>query len=150
GVVDLRLTALLEKGLAATQETDTALRASLMARLATALTYSAERARAATLAERAVEIARRLGGQPTLQFVLSCFVFATWSPDNLDERLAIGREIALLGADGTGAAGFHGLLASVSHIESGDIAAADREAEAYRQRTGLSGQRIPAWFLGVH
>src|SRR5262249_47570726 len=88
----------------------------------------------------------------TLHFVLTCFVFATWSPDNLDERLTIGREIARLGADagGPSAVAFHGLLASVSCMESGDVAAADRAVEAYRQRTELIGQRIPAWFLAVH
>jgi tetratricopeptide (TPR) repeat protein len=152
GVVDRRLAALLEKGLAAIGEAEGTLGASLMARLATVLTYSAERERGAALARRAVEIARRLGDKPTLHFVLSCLVFATWSPDNLEERLAIGREITRLGAEGegAGAAGFYGLLASVSHVESGDVAAADREAEAYRQRTQASGQRIHAWFLAVH
>jgi tetratricopeptide (TPR) repeat protein len=151
GVVDLRLAALLERALAATGEAETALRASLMARLAAALAYSPDRDRSVSLARRAVEIARRVGDEPTLHFVLSCFVYATWSPDNLDERLATGREIVRLGAGGEAAAAatFHGLLASVSYVEKGDVAAADREAEAYQQLTKATGQRISAWFVGV-
>jgi tetratricopeptide (TPR) repeat protein len=121
-----------------------------MARLAAALTYSDARARAAVLAREAVAIARRLGHQPTLHLALSCYLCATWGPDNLEERLEISRETTRLAAEigGSGVAEMHAAIMTFL-LESGDAAAAAREAESYCRRTELTGRRISRWILAT-
>jgi predicted ATPase len=150
GLVEPRLIRLLENGLARIGGDDGVLRASLLARLAAALAFSDDRSRGAALATEAVEIARRIGDKPTLHFALSCFVAATWGPDDLERRLAVSRETTRLAAEMGGVRGaeLHGALMTAL-LESGDAAGAEREAEAYRQRTAVAGRRVSAWFLAV-
>lgn len=150
GVVEPRLIRLLERGLAATSPEDGVLRASLMGRLAAALAYSDQRARAAELARAAVAMARRLDHEPTLCLTLNCFLAATWGPDGLDERLAVLRETTALAArvGGSGVAELHAGLMTLL-LETGDAAAAEREAESYRRRTETFGRRISTWILAV-
>jgi tetratricopeptide (TPR) repeat protein len=121
-----------------------------MARLAAALAFSEDRTRSAALAREAVDVARRIGDPRTLHFALSCFLAATWGPDDLAERLAVSRESTrLAGEIGGGAlAEMHGALMTTL-LECGDAAAADREADAYRARTALTGRRISTWYLAV-
>jgi hypothetical protein len=150
GVVEPRLILLLEKGLARIGPADGVLRASLMARLAAAFAFSDARARGAALAREAVDVARRIGDPRTLHFALSCFIAATWGPDDLDERLAVARETTRLAFEiGGGAlAEMHGSLMTTL-LECGDAVGAEREAEAYRQRTAVTDRRISTWYLTV-
>ncbi len=150
GVVEPRLIRLLEQGLARIGEADGVLRASLMARLAAALAFSPERDRGAALAHDAVAMARRLGDKPTLHLALSCFIGATWGPDNLEERLALSRETARLAIEigGAGVAELHAAIVTFL-FEAGDAAGAEREAESYRRRTEIAGRRISRWIVAV-
>jgi tetratricopeptide (TPR) repeat protein len=142
------LVQLLERALAAIGPGDTVLRAAVMARLGTALAFSAgDRVRGEALGRGAVAMARRLGDQQTLQFTLSCCICAVWGPDSLEERLAIGTELAQLSRD-TGAPPS---LSLVPHLEeAGDLAAARRIAELHDQETQGTRQYLTTtWILTV-
>jgi hypothetical protein len=142
------LVQLLERALAAIAPGDGLLRASLMARLGTALAFSSpERTRAETLGRGAVEMARRLGDQQTLNFTLHCCVCAIWGPDSLEERLAISTEIAHLSRE----IGASPNLSLVPHLEeAGDLAGARREAELHDQGTqGAKRYLTTTWILTV-
>jgi tetratricopeptide (TPR) repeat protein len=129
GVCDERVIRLLEKALNALGEEESALRAMVMAQLAVALAFSKERERCAALAQSAVEMARRVDDKATLHVVLSKCSRATWSPDNLDERLRTSAEIVRL-RDELGEAAVVGSGSRVYHLlESGDLAAAELEDE---------------------
>lgn len=94
--VDPQLVALLEGALTALDDADSALRTQLLARLASELHWSPDRARGAALSQQAVAMARRLGDPATLVYALFMRHLAAWSLDNLDERLAIATEIISL------------------------------------------------------
>ena len=102
-----------------------------MARLGTALAFSSpDRTRAETLGRGAVEMARRLGDQPTLHFSLNCCICAVWGPDSLDERLAISSELAQLSTEiGTAPNRFPSCRTSE---EAGDLAGARARSRAAR------------------
>jgi hypothetical protein len=129
GAVDETVVRVLERALAGLGEGGGALGAMLMARLAVALMFSAERERATTLARAAVDRARRAGDKAALQFALNCAVQVTWGPDNLDERLATSREIARLGDEVGEVALVSGGNSPLHLLEAGDVAAANRENE---------------------
>ena len=142
------LVQLLERGLAAIGPGDGLLRASLMARLGNALALSAsDRPRAEALVRDAVAMARRLGDKHTLHFCLECCVCALWGPDSLEERLAIGIEIAQLSTE----VGASPNLSLVPHLEeAGDLAGARREAELLDQATrGARRYLTTTWILMV-
>jgi hypothetical protein len=123
--------ALLERALAALDGRDSALRARVMGKLASLLTLTAHPRAAASLARAAIEMARRVGDRGALAYVLDATPYAISGPDNLDERLALAEELTRLAGeigDVRLAAEAHGWKAS-HHLELGDIAAVDREAE---------------------
>jgi hypothetical protein len=97
GTVNQALLALLEEALNAMGDQDNALRAMLFSRLSWELYYqSGAEERRAMLSQKAVAIARRLGQDETLIYVLHNWHLATWGPDNLHERLAVANEIIRL------------------------------------------------------
>lgn len=137
-VVDTALVHLLEEALGALPDSDTALRAMVMARLASELYWSDARARGGDLSRRAVETARRLGDRLTLVYSLFARHVAAWSVDNLEERLAIATEIAALASDAQSASWptrIWELRASYLRfddlLELGDVAGVDQEIEQY-------------------
>src|SRR5262249_181106 len=82
-------------------------------------------------ARAAIEMARRGGGRGVLAYVLDATPYATWGPDNLDERIALAEELMRLAneiGDARLAAEAHAWRAS-HYLELGDIAAVDRETE---------------------
>jgi len=145
-----RLVQLLERALAVTPPDDGPLRASLLARLAAALAFSAERERGEALAGEAVRMARRVDDTPTLHFVLCCALCATWGPDNLAARLAESAEIVRLSL-ALGSAGTNEINVSrIAHLEeAGDPAGAELEAESYRRRMRVRGGGVTTWILEV-
>jgi tetratricopeptide (TPR) repeat protein len=98
--VDRGLVALLEEGLDALAETAPALRARLLARLATELYYSgnAVRERCRELTAEALTAARKAGDPAALTETLAARHVALWDPRMLDERLAVAEELIALGA----------------------------------------------------
>jgi predicted ATPase len=101
GVVDDVEIRLLEEALTALGETDSVLRARVLARLAKALLWTRQEDRRAALSEQAVQVARRVGDPGTLAAVLHDRHMAIWGFANAEERLDItGEEIEL--AEGCG------------------------------------------------
>ena len=86
--------ALFRRALAAFDRADGSLRARLTAGLAWAL--PAGDPEAASLAQAAVGMARRIGQPATLAWALWAAVLVTWSPDNLDWRQAATGEVIAL------------------------------------------------------
>jgi tetratricopeptide (TPR) repeat protein len=145
GTPDEELVRVLERALEGLAEKDGALRAMLMSRLAVALASSPARERAAELAQAAIDMARRVGDKPALQFVLNAALHATWGPDDLAGRLEMSREIAHLGNEIGGAALVSGGNSPLHFLEAGDVAAAERETERRTAHT-LRCRFCASWF----
>jgi tetratricopeptide (TPR) repeat protein len=143
-----RLVALLEQALEALGDSDSALRARVMGRLAAPTLAPLQRRPA--LAYGAVEMARRVGDKRALAEVLLNSHFATWTPDNLDERRAAVSELARLAAE----VGDTLLEAAARHwsvtdlLELGDIDAAERELAAFERLSDALHQRDPRYLAG--
>src|SRR5262249_47913581 len=94
GGVDLERVAALEDALAAVGTYDSEERALLLAHLAVELTFGADIARRNELSGDAVAIARRLGKEHTLAYVLACRSDAIAHANTAGERETISREQA--------------------------------------------------------
>jgi DNA-binding SARP family transcriptional activator len=75
------------------------LRARVLARLAIELYYAPGRARADPLSAEAVKLARRAEDPDALLIALSSRHVALWTPDGLDDRLAVADEMITLARD---------------------------------------------------
>jgi class 3 adenylate cyclase/tetratricopeptide (TPR) repeat protein len=138
---------LLERALEALDESDSALRARVMARLAAVLAYSAPYRRRPALAYQALEMARRVGDKRTLVEVLTRSTPAMWAPDNLDERRATANELTRLATD-VGDRAFEAgarKWSVVNLLELGDIDAAERELAACDRLADALHQRYPRY-----
>ena len=131
--VDEELAAQLADALELLPETDVALRAELLARLAIARAYSPDREYPAQIAEQAVELARTHDEPATLARALCARHVSLGGPDWLEQRLATATEMLEL-ADRAGdresalqARNFR----VTDLLEAGDVAGFDRELEAY-------------------
>jgi tetratricopeptide (TPR) repeat protein len=144
GVVDERLVHVLEEAVQAYPERDDPLRVMLLGRLAGALAFSEERDRGARLARDAVAMARRLGDVPMLHYALACSSYATWGPDNLEERLQVSAEIVRLGQEAGEAALLGSGFLATHLLEAGDVAGAERERQA-RSAHALRCRICAAW-----
>ncbi len=152
GVVDDALVGLLESALSALGEAENALRAKLLARLAMALYFSpsAEDRRGALAAE-AVAMAKRTGDRGALAFTLLCRLFVLWGPGSVEERLSLADEVIRLAR----AAGNLGVVLQgstwriLSLLELGDIAAVDREIDAYGRESAKVRLPHNVWYLGL-
>jgi class 3 adenylate cyclase/tetratricopeptide (TPR) repeat protein len=147
GVVDEQLIALLERGLELLDPADSPLRARVLARLCDALTLAAPLERRIALAEEALAVARRLGDDKVLAYVLLDTWWGTSTPDNLDERLAVGRELVEI----TRRLGNQAMLIealiwlSVALVELGDIAEARELAASMEALLSHAGQTYLQW-----
>src|SRR5262245_5441251 len=133
---------LLERALADLDDRDSALRARVMGKLASLLTLTAHPRAAASLARAAIEMARRVGDRGALAYVLDATPYATWGPDNLDERIALAEELMRLAGeigDVRLAAEAHAWKAG-HYLELGDIAAVDQETETQEHIAETSRQ----------
>jgi tetratricopeptide (TPR) repeat protein len=87
---------LLERALAALGTDDSALRARLTSRLATALGYLGIEDRRAVLAEQALGMARRVGDRATLADVIATLEWASRGPDAVHENVGLAQELVRL------------------------------------------------------
>jgi tetratricopeptide (TPR) repeat protein len=127
---DDRVIGLLERALQCLGQEHSALRASVMARLAVALAFSKQRERSVVLAQSAVDMARRVGDKSVLNLVLNMSSFATWSPDNLEQRLEASEEsVRLISELGASAIAAGSGYRAIHLLEAGDIDAAEIEEE---------------------
>jgi tetratricopeptide (TPR) repeat protein len=144
--------ALLERALATLEDRDSALRAQVMGRLAGQRTFAGNPEGTESLARAAIEMARRIGDARALAYVLCTTPLATGGPDDVEERLARADELIRLAEDARDER-----LAAQGHawkecyyLESGDVAAADRESEILRRLAETSRQAFPRWVEGVN
>jgi tetratricopeptide (TPR) repeat protein len=130
---DERLVPLLEEALAALPEDDGALRARLLARLAGGPLRDTHPAEARErMAQKAVDMARRLGDPGTLAYTLEGRYDANWGPDPLEGRRAIADELlALAAASGDAERAYAGHdCRFIATLEAGDLAEARQSHEA--------------------
>ncbi len=151
GSPDPEVVDLLEDALAGLPPGEQALRAKVMARLSAMLWFSEDPTRTQALAREALELARASGDRGTLAYVLNAIHWATWGPDNLEERLATTAEMIELTGDLPGG----GLAISArtwrfSHLlEKSDVAGAARELEALESRGKALRQSFALWVVAV-
>jgi tetratricopeptide (TPR) repeat protein len=98
GVLDSQLLGLINEGLVLLGEEDSALRASLLARLSFVLETGGDE-RGVALGEQAIAMARRVGDREALWYALLARVY-TWDRP-LEERIADGIELVRLEEEGT-------------------------------------------------
>ena len=147
GTVDEALVELLGRALEGLSMNDSTLRARVTSRFAEAMTFSPGRERGAELSDEAIAMARRLGDRPTLAYVLERAHWATWGPENLEQRLAVATEITELAEDaGDIAAQIQIRMWRLAHLlEMGDIRAVDAEHEACRRLADRLRQPYNLW-----
>ena len=133
GVVDEAVVRILEEAMAAVGESDPALRARLMARLAMELSFSEQRERRADLSGEAVAIARRVGDTSGLGMALVARHWSLWGPGNVQERLqAVNDLLGLAESSGDERLALQGhRWRMIDLLELGDMDAVDIEIDAY-------------------
>jgi tetratricopeptide (TPR) repeat protein len=126
---------------------DSPLRARVTSRLAEAVTFSPARTHGADLSDQAIAMGRRLEDRSTIAYVLERAHWATWGPDNLDQRLAVATEIIDLAEKaGDISSVMQTRVWRLSHLlEQGDIAAVDAEYEACRELAARLRQPYNLW-----
>jgi class 3 adenylate cyclase len=150
GELDLERTAVLESALEAVGEADSAIRARLMANLATELVFSPERERRAALSDAALAMARRLDDPAALAEVLSARYYAILAPSNLSERLENTAELVAVVERledpvlSNRASWFRCRAAT----EAGDIREAEHRLAMVERFTTTLGQPWLRWTLG--
>lgn len=154
GLVSEPLIELLEEALQILDEDALALRARVLGRLADALYWVDPERRPGVAEERArlsaegVRLARQAGDPDALAAALHGRWYATWRPDNAEERRTIAAELHKV-ADGAGnwELSLLGRMWSViTALELGDVQTADAEIDAYAAKSEALGQRyLSAW-----
>jgi class 3 adenylate cyclase/tRNA A-37 threonylcarbamoyl transferase component Bud32 len=84
---------LLEEALELLPREDDTLRSRVLAALSLELYFTPQQARGITIAEEAIEMARRVGDDESLAFALACAHTALSDPGHLDDRLQIASEL---------------------------------------------------------
>lgn len=144
---DPHLIPLLHEALAAVGESDSPLRARILARLGGALRDDPAREPRESLAREAVAVASRLDDPATLAYSLDGLAAALWRPDANEERLAITERLIQV------ATAINDLERAVSGhqfrfwilFEMGDLAAASREVDAISRLSHALRQRAHGW-----
>jgi hypothetical protein len=146
---DDALVALLEEAIAGLGPDRPALRARLLARLAIEVYYVSAATRREELSEEAVRLAREANEPEALLDALNARRVTLWSPDHLDERLAVSRELVAL-AESTGDRE-RSLVARtwlvLDLVESGDLDAARAEIDAYARLVEPLGIPAYSWWV---
>jgi DNA-binding SARP family transcriptional activator len=154
GLVSEPLIELLEEALDTLDDDALALRARVLGRLADALYWVDPEQRPGVTEERArlsaegVRLARQADDPDALAAALRGRWYATWRPDNAEERRTIAAELQQV-ADGAGnwELSLLGRMWSViTALELGDVQTADAEINAYAAEAEALGQRyMLAW-----
>jgi class 3 adenylate cyclase len=117
-----------------------------------AIYWSDSEDRRLTLSQHATDMAQRIGDPLTLAFTLNGTSWALSGPDHVEERLSAANEMIRLGDEVGDKA-----IAQLGHawragilLERGDLAAADRDIEAYRQGARELREPLLAWAAVVY
>lgn len=144
GLPDSTVAELAEEALALAPAEASSTTARMLGVLATQRAMAGETATAVRLAEESLEVARTMDDPIVLGEAIMTARLALWSPDNLDQRVAIAQELAHLG-DTTGSRlwSIHGRQGIAAfERERGDLAASFR---ALDEVDALIGDSPPAW-----
>ena len=149
GMTDEPEIVILEEALNRLPAVDSPLRARLLGRLATELSFSDRRERCASLSEQAVAIARRTDDPSAYSFALTSRHWCLWWPENLKDRLAAARDLLALG-ERTGKKtivleGHRWCMLDL--LELGDIPAVDAEIDAYAQLANERRLASEQWYV---
>ncbi len=146
GQVDVERAKALEDALRLIGPEDTAIRARLLASLASELHFSNE-PRRHDLGRDALEVARRLDDQVTLARILAATWFGTWDPDTFAERVDLARELTELARQlGDPLLEFHaGAATFLTATQQGDMQRADAGLEACTRAAERLGQPALRW-----
>jgi DNA-binding winged helix-turn-helix (wHTH) protein/tetratricopeptide (TPR) repeat protein len=144
--------ALLERALAALTAGDGALRAELLARLATELYYGSDPERSQALAAESVAMAERLGDEGALAYALSAQVYTALRPEiPLEVRLGLADRVVTLternDAANTLALGLQERI--FAQLELGDGLGVEKSLDAYERVVARLGQPFLRWLLGL-
>jgi class 3 adenylate cyclase len=142
--IDHALTALVEEAFAAAGDADSAVRASLMARLAGERYWAGDRHGGQALCAEAVAMARRVGDRPALVAALWIQSQISWGPEDVEGRLASATEIASLAesiGDYQRALRAHEMRFTAL-LETGDMQGLDAEARAYQTLAQKAGEQF--------
>jgi tetratricopeptide (TPR) repeat protein len=146
---DQRQLDLLEEALQALPDSDSALRAWVMARLAVALSFVGSEERRVGLAREAVAMARRVGEPAALAYALGTYCDTIATPEHLEERTTASEEMVRLARE----AGDRELelLAHRFRVEAlfqaGDISRLDAEIEVYARLAEVLRQPLSHWYV---
>jgi DNA-binding SARP family transcriptional activator/tetratricopeptide (TPR) repeat protein len=147
-VVTRPVAGLLERALVALDDSDGALRAKLMGRLAV---YTDVAQRKPVLARKSLEMARRVADKATLADVLASSHRATLGPDGTHVSLTLAAELGRV-ADEIGDRRLRALahVRLFNHLlELGNITAAEQELEALQLLAEARQERFFTWFVAV-
>ncbi len=151
GVVYPTLVALLEESLRLLGPEESALRATVLGSLATALYFSRDEERRYALSSDAVAMARRVGDGSVLARALVQRHYVLWGPGNVAERLPVCDEMIRLATesrdrrlclDGR-------VWRIVDLLDAGDIATLDRELETFAREADQTRIPLYRWFAAV-
>jgi DNA-binding CsgD family transcriptional regulator/tetratricopeptide (TPR) repeat protein len=152
GNVDQAAVRLLEEALACVCNSEPAMRARLLGRLATELYHSQQRQRCLDLSLEALETARQTQDVAVLADSLWARHQALWEPATIRERLATATEIVDL-AESSGdrelAVRGHGARV-LDLLELGEVAAAERDMAAHGRLAGELRQPSEHWQAAVY
>ena len=146
GEVDKERAQALDEALRLAGPSDTAIRARLLASLASELQFSNE-ARRHDLGREALAVARRLDDPVTLARVLAATWFATWDPDTFAERMGFAAELTELAQrlDDRMLEYHAGAATFLTATQNGDMARADAGLDACTRAAEQLGQPALRW-----
>ena len=139
----------LEDALSLVGDARPAVRAALLARLATASTYAAEEARRRALASEAVSLARGSGDDAAIAVALASYVDLVSGPAHVAERLSLTAEIIAIARrlrdSSLELLGRRQRI--VARLERGDLAGAEDDLHEYRTVAKALAQPVYAWYV---
>jgi hypothetical protein len=147
GHSDPELAGLLQEGLDRLEDTDSSLRARVMARLAAALQPAPDSSQPIALARRAIDMARRVGDEETLLAALRAGCSTMMNIVDPRERVELNREnLALAEHRGDRLGALHGATRlALDCYELGDFSAAETAVTAVRRLVAELGTPYYAW-----
>ena len=150
GTVDEARVAALEAALTALGETETTVRARLLASLGIELVFTPQRQRRVRLSDEALRIARRVGDPGALAHVLMTRFLTIYAPGTLSERMGVVGELFTVAEElGDPFIEFfaHWISARVD-TEAGDIPAATAHVQRAEALVADLGQPTLRWMSG--
>ncbi len=140
-------TDLLREAMAALEPVETPLRALVMSALANSTGFGERREEARELGRRALRLARASGDRWTLGFALDAAHCLLTSPRDLEERLAIARELIAIGEPEFSVLGRRWAVCDL--MEQGDAASTNHEIAIHDALAESLQQPMHLWYAAL-